>query len=56
MPDIVKKKKEIKDQIIDGPKNVIAGRTDVLENVQFSSFFQFTNHFWTTKAPRVHTC
>ena len=34
MPDIVKKKKEIKDQIIDGPKNIIAGRTEVLENVQ----------------------
>ena len=34
MPDIIKKKKEIKDQIIDGPKNIIAGRTDVLENVQ----------------------
>ena len=34
MPDIIKKKKEIKDQIIDGPKNVISGRTDVLENVQ----------------------
>ena len=34
MPDIVKKKKEVKDQILDGPKNVIAARTEVLENVQ----------------------
>ena len=34
MPDIVKKKKEIKDQILDFGDGVVDARTEVLENVQ----------------------